>query len=302
MFNTYFASVFTPDTQFHEPISSTSDPLITELTLSEHEVESALRTAKLLKETASIIAPSLCKLFNKSLHLGVVPEEWKLANVVPVFKKGDKGKTENYRPISLLSIVSKVLEHRVFLNIKHHLCQLINKCQHGFFQGKPCATNLLEVFDYIGRILDNGGQVDTIYLDMSKAFDRISHQNLIIKLRNCGFGGSLFNWFESYLTDRCQRVTVLCVLYTPNTLPISSGVPQGSILGPALFLIYVNDLPDSINTCQIAMFADDTKLYSSIKCEEDAMLLQNDLDELEHWSSTSGLSFNEMLKREKLNQ
>ncbi len=305
MFNNYFASVFTSDIQSDEPRLSTSDPLITELTLSEHEVESALKTldinkatgpdgipAKLLKETASTIAPSLCKLFNKSLHLGVVPEEWKLANVVPVFKKGVKGKTENYRPISLLSIVSKVLERRVFLNIKHHLCQLINKCQHGFLQGKSCATNLLEVFDYIGRILDNGGQVDTIYLDMSKAFDRISHQNLIIKLRNCGFGGSLLKWFQSYLTDRCQRVTVLGA--TSNTLPISSGVPQGSILGPALFLIYVNDLPDSVNSCQIAMFADDTKLYSTIKCVEDATLLQSDLVNLEHWSSTSGLSFNEM--------
>ena len=219
-----------------------SDPVITELTLSEHEVELALKSldinkatgpdgipAKLRKETASIIAPSLSKLFNKSLHLGAVPEQWKLANVVPVFKKGDKGKIENYRPISLLSIVSKVLERRVFLNIEHHLWHLTNKFQHGFLQGRSCVTNLLEV---IGKILDNGGQVDTIYLDMAKAFDRISHQKLIIKLRNYGFGGSLLKWFQSYLTDRRQRVIVLGA--TSDTLPISSGVPQGSILGPAL--------------------------------------------------------------------
>ena len=101
-----------------------------------------------------------------------------------------------------------------------------------------------------------------------------------------------YKWFQSYLTDRCHRVTVLGA--TSNTLPISSGVPQGSILGPALFLTYVNDLPDSVSTCQIAMFADDTKLYSTIKCEEDATLLPSDLENLEHWSSTSGLSFNEM--------
>ena len=159
MFNAYFASVFTFDDQSDQPKVSTSDPVITELTLSEDEVELTLKSfdinkaagpdgipAKFLKETASIIAPSLCKLFNKSLHQGAVPEEWKLANVVPVFKKGDN------RFISLLSIVSKVLERRVFLNIKHHLWQLTNKCQHGFLQSRSCVTNLLEVFDYIGEI------------------------------------------------------------------------------------------------------------------------------------------------------
>ena len=126
---------------------------------------------------------------------------------------------------------------------------------------------------------------------MAKAFDRISHQKFIIKLRNYGFGGSLLKWFQSYLTDGRQRVTVLGA--TSDTLPISSGVPQGSILGPALFLLYVNDLPDSVNNSQIAMLADHTKLYSTIKCEDDATLLQSDLQSLEQWSVTSGLSFNE---------
>ena len=126
--------------------------------------------ARLLKVTAPIIAPSLCKLFNKSLRLGTVPEERKLANVVPVHKKGYKGLTENYRPISLLSIVSKVLERRVLVSIKYHLSQIINKCQHGFLQGKSCVTNLLEVLDYIGRILDNGGQVDILSISICLKF------------------------------------------------------------------------------------------------------------------------------------
>jgi hypothetical protein len=126
---------------------------------------------------------------------------------------------------------------------------------------------------------------------MSKAFDRINHRTLINKLRNYGFGGSLLKWFTSYLTGRRQCVTVLGA--TSNTLPISSGVPQGSILGPVLFLLYVNDLPDSVTTSQVAMFADDTKLFSAIKCPSDAVLLQDDLRCLEHWSSISGLTFNE---------
>ena len=157
-----------------------------------------------------------------------------------------KGETENYRSISLLSIVLKVLERIVLTNIKYHLIQIINNCQHGFLRGKSCVTNLLEVLDYIGKILDNGGQVNTIYLDMSKAFDRISHRKLINKLKNCGCGGSLLKWFTSYLTGRRQRVTVFGA--TSNSLPISSGVPQGFMLGPVLFLLYVNDLPDSVST------------------------------------------------------
>ena len=304
MFNTYFASVFATDNLSDQSEELSTDPFISEVIVSELEIETLLKTldinkatgpdeipARLLKVSASIIAPSLCKLFNKSLRLGTVPEEWKLANVVPVFKKGEKDHCENYRPISLLSIVSKQLERCVFMNIKCHLSQIICKCQHGFLRGKSCVTNLLEAIDYTGRIMDNGGQVDTIYLDMSKAFDRINHTKLITKLRNYGFGGNLLKWFQSYLSDRCQRVTVLGC--TSNTLPVSSGVPQGSILGPALFLLYVNDLRDSVKTSEVAMFADDTKLFSSVKCQDDAMLLQSDLRNLEHWSSVSGLTFNE---------
>ena len=126
---------------------------------------------------------------------------------------------------------------------------------------------------------------------MSKAFDKINHKRLIHKLRMSGFGGSLLQWFRSYLTDRRQRVTVLGT--TSNTLPVSSGVPQGSILGPALFLLYVNDLPDTIELSQVTMFADDTKVFKAIKSPDDAASLQADLNHLEAWSSTSGLAFNE---------
>ena len=235
MFNTYFASVFATDNLSDQSEELSTDPFISEVIVSELEIETLLKTldsnkatgpdeipARLLKVTASTIAPSLCKLFNKSLRLGMVPEEWKLANVVPVFKKGEKDHCENYRPISLLSIVSKQLEQ--FMNIKCHLSQIICKCQHGFLRGKSCVTNLLEAIDYIGRILDNGGQVDTIYLDMSKAFDRINHTKLITKLRNYGFGGNLLKWFQSYLSDRCQRVTWLYLKHTSCIIRCPAGL------------------------------------------------------------------------------
>jgi hypothetical protein len=303
-FNTYFASVFTSENLPVQHLNRTDDPVLTDLNLTELEVETLLNSldtnkatgsdeipARLLKETASIIAPSIRKLFNKSLNQGTVPQDWKLANVVPVYKKGDKEYTENYRPISLLPIISKVLERCIFMNIRHHFSQIIYDHQHGFLQGKSCVTNLLEALDYVGACLDSGGQVDMVYLDMSKAFDRINHKRLMQKLANSGIGGNLLKWFRSYLTDRRQHVTVLGV--TSKTLPVCSGVPQGSILGPALFLLYVNDLLEAPTSSRAAMFADDTKLFSAIKSKDDVTALQTDLGTLEQWSTVSGLSFNQ---------
>ena len=216
--------------------------------------------ATLLKETADVITPTLCRLFNDSISSGSLPDEWKTANIVPVYKKGDNENAENYRPISLLCIISKVLERCVLNNIKCHLLKIINVYQHGFLPGRSCMTNLIDVLHYVGSRLDRGGQIDMVYLDMSKAFDKVHHDVLIQKLRKVnGFGGNLLRWFRSYVTNRKQCVTVLGG--KSNSLSITSGVPQGFILGPVLFLLYVNDLPSSVNTSQVAMFADDTKLF-----------------------------------------
>ena len=237
-FNTYFASVFTSENLPVQDANITDDPLITELDLTELEVQTLLSSldtskatgsdeipARLLKETASVITPSICKLFNKSLKQGTVPQDWKVANVVPVHKKGDKEYTENYRPISLLPIISKVLERCILMNIRHLFSQIIYNHQHGFLPGKSCVTNLLETLDYVGACLDSGGQLDMVYLDMSKAFDRINHKRLIQKLQNSGIGGNLLKWFSSYLTDRHQHVTAFGV--TSKALPVfrrSTGV------------------------------------------------------------------------------
>ena len=167
--------------------------------------------ARILKEIAHEIAPSLCELFNKSLRLGSVSTDWKLANVVPVFKSDSKEHAENYRPISLLCLVSKVMERCVFNSIKDRVHSLNDSSQHGFITGPSCVTQLVEVLDFIGSQLDNGGQVDVIYLDMSKAFDKVSHRKLLRKLRDYGFGGKLLAWLESYLHDRMQRVTAFGV-------------------------------------------------------------------------------------------
>lgn len=181
---------------------------------------------------------------------------------MPVHKKDEKDHVENYRPISLLCIVSKVLERCVLNCIKQRLEELIVDCQHGFRCGRSCVTNLLESQDHIGAIVDRAGQVDCVYLDMSKAFDKVRHDLLINKLQDAGFEGKLLDWLHAYLYDRRQRVTVPGA--TSRDLPVTSGFPQGSILGPAFFLLYVNKLPEVITRSQVVMFADDTKVYEEV--------------------------------------
>ena len=232
----------------------------------------------------------VCSLFNKSLRVGVVPDEWKLANVVPVYKHGEKAKVENYRPISLLPLISKTLERCIFNNIKHHVYKQINPCQNGFVPKKSCVTQLIEVLDHIGRELDRGKQIDVCYLDMSKAFDEVSHTKLLVRLREFGFGGSILKWFGSYLTNRYQRTTVLGAVSRP--LPVSSGVPQGSILGPLLFLLYENHLSNAVTNSRIATFADDTKIFKTINSNSDALSLQSDLSNFQESSSSVNLELN----------
>ena len=297
LFYSYFASIFTNHLHNHEMKNTdTADfnepppQILNEINFSELEVFAALRSlnpdkvlrpdgipGRILKETAKQIAPSLTLLLNKSLHSAVVPGKWKLANVVPVFKRGIKEHVQNYRPISLLCIVSKVLERCISNNIWEHLQEIMNDHQHGFMPGRSSTSQLVGVLDKIGKVLDRGEQIDVIYLDMTKAFDKVNHELLINKLRRFGFKTNLlkqtyYYWFQSYLYHRRQQVTVLGS--TSSSLPVTSGVPQGSILGPTLFLLYVNDLPDAVTSSTIATFADDTKLFKRIASNTDSNKLQ----------------------------
>ena len=179
---------------------------------------------------------------------------------MPVYKKDEKDHVEKYRPISLLCIISKVLECCVLNCIKDWLEDLIVVCQHRFRSRCSCVTNLLETLDYIGAILDRAGKVDCVYLDMSKAFDKVRHDLLMEKLWDAGFWGNLLTWFHMYLCGRRQCVTILGA--TSCDLPVTSGVPQGSILRPALFLLYAINLPDSILNSNLQMTLKCTRKWS----------------------------------------
>ena len=195
------------------------------------------------------------------------------------FIQKPRNKSVNYRPVSLTSVICKVLEtiirdHMMDFLIKH---KLINPSQHGFLKERPCLTNLLCFFEEITKWVDEGSPVDVIYLDFQKAFDKVPHQRLLLKLKSHGMGNSIINWIEQWLNDMRQRVVVDGEV--SSWKPVLSGVPQGSVLGPILFLVYINDLEEGVPG-NILKFADDTKLFRKTKEIGDKQKLQDDIDKL----------------------
>ena len=214
-----------------------------------------------------------------SLEEGVIPLEWKEANIISLFIKGSRNKSENYRPVSLTSVICKQLERL----IKDHLVDflvknnLINPSQHGFLKARSCLTNMLCFLEDVTKWVNEGSPIDIIYLDLKKAFDNVPHQRLLLKLKTHGLGNGMINWIEKWLIDRRQRVVVDGEV--SNGKSVLSGVAQGSVLGPILFLIYINDLDDDI-TSKVLKFADDTNVLRKIKSDTDRQQLQDDLNKL----------------------
>ena len=307
--NGYFSSVFTKedisslpvaDAKFQGAKSEYLGPLVVTPELVAKKIRAMKDNKspgvdgippKLLMETVDQISIPLARVFNLSLKEGVVPFEWKEANIIPLFKKGSRNKSEHYRPVSLTSVICKLLErlikdHMVDFLVKH---KLLNSSQHGFLKARSCLTNMLCFLEEITKWIDVGSPVDIIYLDFQKAFDKVPHQRLLLKLKAHGIGDSITDWIEQWLTDRRQRVVVDGEV--SNWKSVLSGVPQGSVLGPILFLIYINDLDDSI-TSNVLKFADDTKLFRKVNTDGDKQHLQNDLDRLVKWSEKWQMLFN----------
>ena len=244
-----------------------------------------------LKHTASEIAPLLTHLFQQSLDTGTVPTSWKQANVTPIFKKGDKLDPRNYRPVSLTSLVCKTLEHILTSQIMKYLeaNSILTDVQYGFRSKRSCEAQLFLTIDDFARALDSKLQVDVAILDFAKAFDKVAHARLAQKLNFYGIRGQLLQWLQSFLANRSQQVVVdgrqssLC--------NVTSGVPQGSVLGPVLFLLYINDIVTNIHS-QMRLFADDCLIYRPIHSPEDQNILQSDLDKLSAWGDVWQMKFN----------
>ena len=246
---------------------------------------------RILKEAAEVIAPFLQYLYTQSLESGGLPDDWLKANITPVFKKGSKHLPENYRPISLTPVPCKILEHIIFHDIMSHLDfhNILVKFQHGFCRRLSCETQLVTMIEEVAKSLDKGKQSNLIIMDFSKAFDIVPHQRLIHKLDFYGIRGNLKNWLVKWLTCREQSVVVDGV--SSNPVQVSSGVPQGTVLGPLMFLLYINDIGDNCSS-SVCLFADDTILYSVIESIDDSDKLQSDLDNIEQWAQKWLMKFN----------
>jgi hypothetical protein len=245
---------------------------------------------RLLKECAKELAPIFTILFNKSLQTGLVPAEWNQANVTPVFKKGEKFKASNYRPVSLTCIACKLLEHIVVSNTLDHLDSnntLVDN-QHGFRSRRSCETQLVCFLHDLTQSVKRG-QVDVAIMDFSKAFDVVDHRRLLHKLSFHGIRGNIYMWIQAFLNNRTQQVVVDGEVTSEAT--VDSGVPQGSVLGPLLFLLFINDLPSSVCS-NVRLFADDCIIYREIHSARDTQILQDDLNNLEEWEKKWKMSFN----------
>ena len=247
---------------------------------------------RVLRECAHQIARPLCELFNQSLNFGKVPVLWKISNVCPVYKSGDPSIPSNYRPISLLNTMEKTLERIIFKHLFNFLKEsdFFTPQQSGFLPRDSTVNQLSVLYDRICKALDDGLEFRVIFFDISKAFDKVWHGGLLFKLKQSGIDGKLLNWFRNYLTNRTQRVVL------PGSLSdscfINAGVPQGSILGPILFLVYINDIVEDINS-SINLFADDTSLSLVV---HDPVLaatnLQADIHKIENWARKWLVKFN----------
>ena len=227
---------------------------------------------EVLKNCESELSYILAKLFNKCLKDSCFPDCWKVSSVVPVFKNvGERSTAKNYHPVSLLSVVSKVFEKLRNNRIVDHLekCGLFSDFQYGFRSSRSTADLLTVVSDRIARAFNRSGATRAVALDISKAFDRLWHAGLLHKLKSYGISGQIFGLISSFLSNRW--VWVVLDGKSSQEYPVNAGAPQGSILGPTLFLLYINDLPDDV-ICNIAIYADDTTLYS--KCDQASHLWQ----------------------------
>jgi hypothetical protein len=303
LLNTYFTSMCTSDNgtmPFCDRVAGLPvDTAIETIVFTPGLIKTAIKKLKLggacgsdglpprlFKKLADSIAEPLSFMFTSFMSVGKVPEEWKHALVTPVYKAGSASNAANYRPISLTCVACKLME-RVIVNetlcyLRKH--SLLTKQQHGFLSGRSTTSNLLETLNDWTLTINDKNSVAVAYVDFKRAFDCVSHNKLLVKLRSYGFSGNLLSWIENFLTNRSQQTKVGCSL--SDVTYLSSGVVQGSVIGPLLFVLFINDIASLFNDrkCVGKLFADDLKLYSTLETDADISYLQEKLTAVHDWS------------------
>ena len=308
VFSEFFKSVFTREdiANIPEPeqiYRGSEEDKIIDINITVERVQKKLKTMNptkapgddninpaIITETTEQIAAQVTDVFRKSLDEGRIPEDWKTSNITPIHKKDSRSNVENYRGVHLTSQLCKSMEGLIKEDIVDHITKnkLIRESQHGFQSGKSCVTNLLEFLEEITQNIDEGSPCDIIYMDFQKAFDKVPHQRLLKKLEKHGIAGKVLKWIEAWLTSRKQRV----VLKGESSAweEVLSGVPQGSVLGPLLFIIFINDIDTGILST-LSKFADDCKITKKVSTDEEANEVQTDLNTLDKWSNTWQMIF-----------
>lgn len=310
MFASIFSSAFSdakathsaPESDFLRNMKNNSLPLTAPVIGSENLLDK-LKSLDLRKgpgpdgippifiyKCAPALVSPLTRIFNKSLSSGIFPDLWKKAKVIPIYKSDEKDNVKNYRPISILSTFAKVFESLVCPYIQTHFKLYLSDSQHGFVGSRSTCTNLATFTEMLSDAIDRGKQIDVIYTDFSKAFDRVPHHILLSKLSAYGITGTLYNWLKSYLENRFFFVAVNG--FESGTYKTSSGVPQGSHVGPVLFNVFVNDIPHCLRFSECYMYADDLKFSRIIESENDKTLLQRDVDSLVKWCNDNEMCLN----------
>lgn len=305
IFSTYFSSVFRQSySRVVNTVFSTEAEEMPEVTFSVSGIQKLLENVKpekacgpddipaaIIRNCSATLSLYFHCLFRKCLFESALPDDWKLARVTPIHKNGPKNDVENYRPVSLTSITCKIFEHVLYSCIMSHLVKhnLLHPSQHGFRQGFSCSTQLVEFTHDLALAIDKRKVVDCIFLDFRKAFDIVPHDLLVSKLRGYKLNESVIAWIAEYLSLRQQSVVLNGC--SSGYVPVTSGVPQGSVLGPLLFLLYINDIAIGLKS-SFRMFADDCVLYRTIDNERDSEYLQHDLNVISSWCTNSEMSLN----------